>query len=121
MLKRGLAILLLFAMISTSSSRLFVYAGFSANEKYIATALCMNKARPWMHCNGKCYLMKKLLQADERQKNEDRQSRKNLFQESIIDAGLKVKFHTEFLAVILTPYIISDYVPMVVNIFQPPG
>jgi len=74
MLKRGLAILLLFALISTSFSRLFVYAGFKLNENYIATTLCENRAKPWMHCNGKCYLMKKIRQARE---NEHKQAVKD--------------------------------------------
>ena len=30
------------------------------NYNYIANVLCVNKDKPEMHCNGKCYLMKKL-------------------------------------------------------------
>jgi hypothetical protein len=30
------------------------------NESYIAKNLCINREKPMMHCNGKCYLAKKL-------------------------------------------------------------
>ncbi|MDB5021541.1 MAG: hypothetical protein JWQ28_2668 [Pedobacter sp.] len=76
MLNRCLAILLLVALIGSSLSRVFVYAGFEANQSYIAKVLCENKSRPWMHCNGRCYLMKKLKEATEKEKKQ--QERDNL-------------------------------------------
>ncbi len=30
------------------------------NRSYIAKNLCVNRDKPLMHCNGKCYLSKKL-------------------------------------------------------------
>lgn len=30
------------------------------NQDYIAKFLCINKDKPALHCNGKCYLMKQL-------------------------------------------------------------
>ena len=68
MLKRGLSILLLISLISSSFSRLFVYAGFELNQKYIAENLCVNRYRPAMDCNGKCYLKKQVEKADENEK-----------------------------------------------------
>lgn len=38
------------------------------NYDYIATKLCINKANPTLHCNGKCYLMKKLAKSSEDEK-----------------------------------------------------
>ena len=35
------------------------------NYDYIAKELCENKAKPEMHCNGKCHLMKELAKASE--------------------------------------------------------
>lgn len=76
MLKRLLAIGLIVAMISVNFSRFVAYASFQVNKDYIAKVLCENKSRPEMHCNGKCYLMKKLKQAEE---NEKKQSVKDNF------------------------------------------
>ncbi|MGG5208931.1 hypothetical protein ACQWU4_08280 [Chryseobacterium sp. MIQD13] len=33
---------------------------YAVNYNYIATVLCINKSRPELHCNGKCYLSKEL-------------------------------------------------------------
>lgn len=33
---------------------------YHANYEYIATILCENKDRPYLECNGKCYLEKQL-------------------------------------------------------------
>ena len=50
-----------------------VYAAFEVNQNYIATTLCENKARPWMHCNGQCYLMKKIKATEEKEKKQEEQ------------------------------------------------
>ncbi|RZK44334.1 MAG: hypothetical protein EOO61_04190 [Hymenobacter sp.] len=65
-----LAFCLLTALISSSFSRFFALAAFEANQKYIAENLCVNKSRPWLHCNGHCYFIKKVHQAEENEKKE---------------------------------------------------
>jgi len=76
------AICLLVAMISSSFSRFFVYAGFELNHKYIAANLCVNKGRPWMHCNGHCYFMRKIKEAQENEKKQDRANQQSHYQEA---------------------------------------
>lgn len=68
MLNRFIAICLLFALISSGFSHFLVVAGCEANQKYIAANLCENKSKPWLHRNGHCYLMKKIRQAEEKEK-----------------------------------------------------
>ena len=41
---------------------------YAVNYNYIAKELCVNKALPQMHCNGKCHLMKELAKAAEQEK-----------------------------------------------------
>ena len=36
---------------------------YIVNYEYISKVLCVNKAKPMMHCNGKCHLMKELAKA----------------------------------------------------------
>lgn len=55
---------------------LFVYAEFKSNQKYIAETLCKNKDKPQLNCAGKCYLMKKLKDAEEKEKKQEKQSQK---------------------------------------------
>lgn len=83
MLRKTIAIALLVALISSNFSRLFVYAGFELNQKYIAGNLCVNKSRPWMHCNGRCYFMRKVKQAEENEKKQQRSNQQNHYQEAL--------------------------------------
>jgi hypothetical protein len=38
---------------------------FFANRNYVAQQLCVNKKKPVLKCNGKCYLSKKLKESNE--------------------------------------------------------
>lgn len=120
MLRRLISLFLLLAVMSANFSRLFVYAGFGLNQKYIASTLCENRSRPWLHCNGKCYLMKKVKQAEEREKSEERQTQKSLFQDSFISTTTEIKFDACLLQVIATPYHAAFQSSSPGTIFRPP-
>ena len=93
MINRLIAITILLALVSANLSGLFVYAEFKANQKYIAAALCENRDKPQMHCNGKCYLMKKLKDAQEKEKKQEQETQKKGAQYvSIIHAPTEVSF-----------------------------
>lgn len=49
------------------------------NYDYIAKELCENKAKPQMHCNGKCHLMKELAKASDDEKPQS--DKKTMHQE----------------------------------------
>jgi hypothetical protein len=83
MLKKTIAICLLVALISSSFSRFFVYAGFELNHKYISENFCINKNRPWLHCDGKCYFMRKIKEARENEKKQERADQQNHYQEAL--------------------------------------
>ena len=38
---------------------------YAVNYDYIAKVLCINKNRPEIHCNGKCYLSKELAKTND--------------------------------------------------------
>ncbi len=50
-------------------TRLSILVYYQLNKKFIASTLCVNKAKPSIHCNGKCYLAKKL-KAQEKKESE---------------------------------------------------
>ena len=120
MLNRVTAILLLAALLTANFSRFFVYAGYVLNKKYIATQLCENRNKPWLHCDGKCYFMNKIKQVQEKEKNEERQVQKNLFQEDFLITNTTIKFHQHLLQVINTPYLGSYPITFKGTLFQPP-
>ena len=97
MLRLLLAIFLIIALISASFSRFFVYASFHFNRTYITKELCENKNRPLMNCQGKCYLMKKLKQAEENEKKQTDKNNLNNLEVSFVHQPL----HLTFIAPIL--------------------
>jgi hypothetical protein len=68
--KKGFIILLLltFAFQSFYSAGFTIY--FHLNRSYIAQKLCVNKAKPELKCKGKCYLKKKLKEAESNQEEQ---------------------------------------------------
>lgn len=83
MLTRAIAILLLLCSVSVSLSGFFVFAGFEMNKSYIAKELCINRDNPQLHCNGKCYLMRKLKQAQDKEQKQEQSFQKIQLQEAI--------------------------------------
>ncbi|SEW38435.1 hypothetical protein [Chitinophaga arvensicola] len=60
--------------MTQSFSRVFIVVDYYANTSAFAEK-CENKARPSMHCNGKCQMMKRLKQEDNRDnKSPDKKS-----------------------------------------------
>jgi len=120
MLRRIIAMLLIASLFTANFSRFFIYAGFEMNRDYIAAKLCENRNKPQLHCNGKCYLMKKIKQAEDKQNNQDRQSQKNLFQEAFFPQIAAIKFHTHLLQVMYIPNNRFLLPQIAGTIFQPP-
>lgn len=68
MMKTLLSLILAGCLLLQSMSGLVTYAGFEMNRDYISQVLCVNRAKPKLHCNGKCYLAKKLKESEKQQK-----------------------------------------------------
>lgn len=47
-----------------------VYVDYSLRKDYIIKNLCENRFRPDLHCNGKCYLAKRVAAADQKETSE---------------------------------------------------
>jgi hypothetical protein len=57
------------AVLSGTFSKLIIETAFFLQKDYIARVKCENRNRPWLKCDGKCYL-KKQLEKDEQQNNQ---------------------------------------------------
>jgi len=57
-------------------------AWFFANRAAIAAKYCENKARPKLHCDGKCFLAKKLQALDAKQANTENAPLRNVWVET---------------------------------------
>ncbi len=74
MYRQLLAVLLMLAFTVQTFNQGLIVFGFYANQDAIAKKLCVNRARPKMHCNGKCQLMKKM--QEEEKKDQENSTRK---------------------------------------------
>jgi len=120
MFKRTLVILLLVSLIASNFAVYFVYAGFVVNQKDIAENVCVNKSRPWMHCNGKCYLKKKLQQAEEKEKKQDRDAQRNAFTLNMPTQPLTINPVTSPSIICYYPTQTDKIIMRVNAFFQPP-
>lgn len=120
MYKRLIVFVLLASLVGSNMSAYFIYAGFEVNQKQLAEKFCLNKNRPWMHCNGKCYLMKKLKQAEEKEKKQERESQRAAFQLAMPSAP--VAFHLSPIPFErhYSPAKVENPISCHFSIFQPP-
>ena len=120
MFTRITAVLLLLCSVAVSLSGLFVFAGFEMNKSYIAHELCVNRNKPQLHCNGNCYLMRKLRQAQEKEQKQEHQFQKIQLQQPVVTLPFIFQQYS-FQAVHLhIPYTTGMPVSAVSAIFQPP-
>ncbi len=74
MFKKITATILLLAFVSQTFAGPFIMLDYFMNKAAYAKN-CINKARPKMHCNGKCQAMKKIQEEEKKeQQNEERKA-----------------------------------------------
>ena len=74
MFKKLTATVLLLAFVSQTFAGPFIMLDYFMNTAAYAKN-CINKARPKMHCNGKCQAMKKIQEEEKKeQQNEERKA-----------------------------------------------
>lgn len=120
MFSRLIALFLIPLLLGISFSKMAVFAGFELNRDYITSKLCENRDKVWMNCEGKCYLMKKLKQVEEKESKQERETQKQLMQDSFMPESFLVFFGNELTTIINTPYsrtILPGYETI---FFQPP-
>ena len=61
---RFLAYLLTTLLLLQSFGRELLVLHFALNQAALTQQYCLNKARPRLHCNGKCYLARQLRRAE---------------------------------------------------------
>jgi hypothetical protein len=96
MLKRCVAILLIIVLTVSSFQPFLVYAGFKINQRYIAKTLCINRSRPWMHCNGRCYFMRKLKAAEENEKKQTEKENLSRLEVTFFQAATRFEFQPTY-------------------------
>jgi hypothetical protein len=120
MFKNILAYTLILTLFTANCAQLFVYAGFELNQKYIATELCVNRDKPQMHCNGKCYLMRKLKQAEQKEKAHENENQRPVLQPGVIVEQISLNAPVFTISTCTRAELRINLPQHFISIFQPP-
>lgn len=64
------AYLMAITVVLQSLSLLYVECEYNLNKAYVSNVLCVNRDKPQMHCDGKCFLKKELNRNADHQRND---------------------------------------------------
>lgn len=67
-----------------------LYLDFNIRRDYIVKNLCVNRDRPLMLCNGKCYLAKKLAVLDEQEKRQAERDYMSKLLDHVMDSQISI-------------------------------
>lgn len=108
-------------MSMQSLYRLGLVTWFEMNREYVATVLCINKAKPEMHCNGQCYL-KKEIQKSESKQTVPANSRDNTEFQFFVVEDFSIDFRAQTSLVSRhTPYLVNPTRHSINDKFRPPS
>src|ERR1044072_4935300 len=74
-----IAAVLLTIFLAQTFDQSIIILQFFSNRNYISKELCLNRDKPKMHCNGKCYLAKQM-QQQEKQDQQSNTSKREKFE-----------------------------------------
>lgn len=123
-MKLILAPLLMALVLTQAFSKWLVVIEYKWNKDYIVKNLCVNKARPKMHCNGKCQMMKRLAEEEKQNSEENSTSSKSKIQDVVFSNEI-FKPQLPLLIKLKTVYNeerpLSKYSSPTGSIFHPPA
>lgn len=73
-----------------------------------------------MNCHGKCYLMNKVKQAQEKESKQERQNAKSLYQDAFLASGFKLTIKPLTFNADYPEQVVPKLSHRVIAIFQPP-
>lgn len=123
-MKNVLLFVLLFATLLPTVSPWGTIACYHANKEYIARVLCENRDKPQLHCDGQCYLAKRLKAQQDKQDKETTQRVQNLpVLQLFCENSQPFTFEpasVESLLAGVPVYRFPSYVAPLVGLFRPP-
>lgn len=124
-MQKALAYILLIAVLLPIVSPWGTIAYYQANKDYIARVLCVNRNRPQLHCDGKCYLAAKLKAQQDKQDKETTERVQNTPSLHLFCADFPAFRFLPLAATIRQTagfaYLLARYSAPLSSIFQPPG
>ncbi|RIV24962.1 hypothetical protein DYU11_06485 [Fibrisoma montanum] len=119
-----LVYILLVATLLPTVSQWGTIAYYHANKAYIARVLCENRDRPELHCDGHCFLAKRLKARQDKQDQEttervQRIPTLQLFCQSQVPFAFGASV-TDLPLVSLPKYLLQSYAAPLDGLLQPP-
>ncbi|GAB3705539.1 hypothetical protein GCM10027592_38120 [Spirosoma flavus] len=123
-MKTALLYVLLVATLLPTVSQWGTIAYYHANRDYIARVLCQNRNRPDLHCDGQCYLAKRLKAQQDKQ---DKETTERVQNSPVIHLFCEVEQPFQFSSVWmiqqlaqLPTYRFPNYSAPLLGLFHPP-
>ena len=118
------SILLILVLLSKTAYGLFWQVNFRMNQREIARLECENKNRPEMHCNGQCYLAKKLKAAEEKEQKSTSERLEKMPEVVLSFQSIQPVFTAQFIPAIVVEnhFTVSGFFPNAAanGFFHPP-
>jgi len=108
------------ATVSNGAMQLVIFSGYQMNKEYITSVFCINKEHPELHCDGQCFLARKLKDLDSKNKQVQDQLKRVIEAEPQFQQ-LAVNHQIPFFT-INTPkgYLEKPVKDLSISIFHPP-
>jgi hypothetical protein len=103
-----------------------LYLDFEIRREYIVANLCENRTRPQLHCDGKCYLAKRIASLDEQEKRQAEKNYMARLLDHVMDQRINFSFAQRTVSYAITAIPLFTYTspfsPRVAvdEIFHPP-
>jgi hypothetical protein len=83
-LQKPLSYLLILLTLCSGFTKFYFYVGYELNKTYISTTLCENRDKSQLDCKGKCFLKKKISQAEKQEQKQERSGSKSFFNDHFL-------------------------------------
>ena len=117
---RILAILLITGVLFQTFSKQLIYADYLWNKDYVSNVLCVNKAKPQSHCQGKCHL-KKQLETNSKQQDSEKQSKTGIEIVSVSPSENQFSYLPGSATTYFFKFVTARVISFHESIFHPPG
>ncbi len=74
-MKQVTSIVCIIILFTSFTKDWWVWLSFYGNRDYITKAYCINRNKPSLHCDGKCFLMQKLQQRRNSEENSSKSAK----------------------------------------------
>ncbi|GAB3641686.1 hypothetical protein [Spirosoma arcticum] len=123
-MRNALVYILLVATLLPTVSPWGTIAYYQVNKDYIARVLCENRDKPQLHCDGQCYLAKKLkTQQDKQDKETTKRVQNTPMLQLFCQTNQPFQFNTsdvDLPVVSLPDYLLSAYTAPCFGLLHPP-